>query len=91
MKNEDLTKEEVKTILQFNSTDVVKLLLSTVNLREKELLIINYVDITGKTQEETAEIMNCSVKTIYNHRQKALKKIGKALKNNNIVFSILSE
>ena len=91
MQNKELTKEEVKIILQFNNSDVVRLLLSIVNLREKESLIINYVDIKGKTQEETAEVMNCSVKTIYNHREKALKKIGKALKENNLVFSILSE
>lgn len=85
-----MNKEEVKTVLEFCNRDVVELLLRTVNLKEKEYLAIKNVDMLGKTKEETAEVMNCSIKSIYNYRQKAFIKIAKALKDNEIVKMILN-
>lgn len=89
MSKEGLTKQEVKTILNFANLDVVNLLLLTVNLKEKEKEIIRNVDLLGKTREETAEILKCSVRSIYTNREKAIKKIGIALKNNKIARQIL--
>lgn len=72
---ENLDREEIKKILKNADLRFLRYLLSLVNLTDKELKAIYYVDMKGNTEEEAVEYIGRSRTTIQKYRQNAYKKI----------------
>ncbi len=86
-----MDRRDIKSILRCPYKDILEYLLSTVNLTDKELELIQEVDIKGYTEEHTAECLNVSPRYVQHQRAKAYKKLDKVWNNNHIVQLILKE
>lgn len=84
-----MEKCEIKKVLNCPYRELLEMALNMVNLKNKELEVIKLVDIQGETQEKTAELLECSVNTVKNHRNKAFKKLGKVWENQKSIQRIL--
>jgi predicted DNA-binding protein (UPF0251 family) len=84
-----MNREDIKKVLNCPSKPLLMLALELVNLKDKERLAIELVDIRGMTQEKASIKIDCSIKSITNYRNKAYKKLGKAWENQELIKKIL--
>ena len=84
-----MDKSDIKKVLNCPYKELLEIALNMVSLKRKELEVIQLVDIQGETQEKTAELLECSVNTVKNHRNKAFKKLGKVWENQKSIEKIL--
>lgn len=75
-----MEKSDIRKILKNPSKDLVNIALSYVNLTDKERQIIELVEMQGKTEERTAEILDISVRGLQQLKASAFEKL-------NIVWS----
>lgn len=75
-----MEKSDIRKILKNPSKDLVNIALSYVNLTDKERQIIELVEMQGKTEERTAEILDISVRGTQQLKASAFEKL-------NIVWS----
>lgn len=86
-----MDKTEIRKILKYPSTEIVKMALSYVNLTEKEERIIELVELKGLTEERSAEILDISVRNLQNTKAKIFEKIGFVWSNNLFIKIILND
>ena len=86
-----MNKEDIKWVLNCPSKPLLMLALELVNLKDKERLAVELVDIRGMTQEKASIKIDCSIKSVTNYRTKAYKKMAKAWQNNELINKILRE
>lgn len=84
-----MDKSDIKKVLNCPYKELLEMALNMVSLKRKELEVIQLVDIQGETQEKTAELLECSVNTVKNHRNKAFKKLGKVWEKQKSIEKIL--
>lgn len=84
-----MSKNEIRKILNCPFMDLLNLALELVNLKDKELIAIQLVDIKGKTEFEASEIMNCSLNSIKNYRKRAYKKLSKVWDKSDLAKYLL--
>ena len=75
-----MEKSEIRKILKNPSKDLVNIALSYVNLTDKEKEVLELVEMKGKTEEKTAEILEMSTRNIQYIKESAFEKL-------NIVWS----
>ena len=75
-----MEKSDIRKILKNPSKDLVNIALSYVNLTDKERQIIELVEMQGKTEERTAEILDISDRNVRYIKESAFEKL-------NIVWS----
>ena len=75
-----MEKSDIRKILKNPSKDLVNIALSYVNLTDRERQIIELVEMQGKTEERTAEILDISVRGLQQLKASAFEKL-------NIVWS----
>ena len=85
-----MEKSEIRKILKNPSTELVNIALSYVNLTEKERQIIDLVEIKGKTEEKTAELLGISTRNLQSIKASAFEKMN-AVWSYNLFISILLE
>lgn len=86
-----LSRGDIVKVLNSPYKPLVMLVMELVNLKDKERLAIELVDIRGITEEKAAEEMEVSRNTIQNYRRKAYMKMSKAWKDNEVIGKILNE
>lgn len=84
-----MEKSEIKKVLNTPYKELLEMALNMVSLKNKELEVIKLVDIQGETQEKTAELLECSVNTVKNRRNRAFEKLGKVWENQKSIEKIL--
>lgn len=84
-----LSRNEVKRVLDCPSKPLLILALELVNLKEKERVAVEYVDIKGYTEEQTAEILNISRSSVTKYRKNAYIKMGKVWEKEKSIKTIL--
>ena len=75
-----MDKTEIRKILKNPSKELVNIALSYVNLTDKEKEVLELVEMKGKTEEKTAEILEMSTRNIQYIKESAFEKL-------NIVWS----
>lgn len=75
-----MDRTDIRKILKNPSKDLVNIALSYVNLTDKERQIIELVEMQGKTEERTAEILDISDRNVRYIKESAFEKL-------NIVWS----
>lgn len=70
-----MEKSDIRKVLRSPSKELVELALGYVNLTEKEKQVIKYVEMEGKTEERTAEILDISTRNLQNIKVEAFKKL----------------
>ncbi|MCI8276839.1 MAG: hypothetical protein HFJ46_02780 [Clostridia bacterium] len=70
-----MEKSDIRKVLRSPSKELVELALGYVNLTEKEKQVIKYVEMEGKTEERTAEILDISTRNLQNIKAEAFKKL----------------
>jgi DNA-binding CsgD family transcriptional regulator len=83
-----MQKSEIRKILKNPSMELVNIALSYVNLTEKEKEIIKLVEMEGKTEERTAEILDISTRNVQTIKSMAFDKIN-AVWSYNLFISML--
>ena len=73
-------KSDIRKILKNPSKDLVNIALSYVNLTDKEKEVLELVEMKGKTEEKTAELLEMSTRNIQYIKESAFEKL-------NIVWS----
>ena len=71
-----MDKKEIREILKNPSAELVKIALSYVNLTDKEKQIIELVEMQGKTEERTAEILDISDRNVRYIKESAFNKLN---------------
>lgn len=84
-----MKREDIRKILNYPSKPLLLLALELVNLKNKELKAIKNVDIKGFTEQETAEMMECSIRSISYYRSSAYKKMAKAWEGKELIIKML--
>lgn len=84
-----MERKEIREILKNPSLELVKLALSYVNLTDKELKIIELVEMQGKTEERTAEILDISIRNLQQQKSVAFEKLNKVWSNNILIAELL--
>ena len=85
-----MEKSDIRKILKNPSKDLVNIALSYVNLTDKERQIIELVEMQGKTEERTAEILDISVRGLQQTKAEAFEKLN-IVWSRNIFTSMLLE
>ena len=85
-----MEKNDIRKILKNPSKDLVNIALSYVNLTDKERQIIELVEMQGKTEERTAEILDISVRGLQQYKASAFEKLN-IVWSRNIFTAILLE
>lgn len=75
-----MDKTEIRKILKNPSKELVNIALSYVNLTDKEKEVLELVEMKGKTEEKTAELLEMSTRNIQYIKESAFEKL-------NIVWS----
>ena len=70
-----MDKTEIRAILRNPSKELVNIALSYVNLTDKEREIIELIEMQGKTEERTAEILDMSDRNVRYIKESAFKKL----------------
>lgn len=83
-----MDKSEIRKILKNPSTELVNIALGYVNLTDKERQVIKLVEIEGKTEERSAEIMDISTRNLQTIKATAFEKIN-AVWSYNLFISML--
>ena len=76
----NMDKTEIRKILKNPSKELVEIALSYVNLTDKEKEVLELVEMKGKTEEKTAELLEMSTRNIQYIKKSAFEKL-------NIVWS----
>ena len=84
-----MNKDTIKKVLNCPSKPLLLLALEMVNLKEKERLAIEYVDIEGITEPIASERMKCTVRSIARYRASAYLKMGKVWENEELIKKIV--
>lgn len=84
-----MEKSEIRKILKNPSKDLVNIALSYVNLTEKERQIIELVEMQGKTEERTAEILDISDRNVRYIKESAFKKLNSVWSYNLFITMLL--
>lgn len=75
-----MDKTEIRKILKNPSKELVNIALSYVNLTDKEKEVLELVEMKGKTEEKTAELLEMSIRNVQYIKESAFEKL-------NIVWS----
>ena len=86
-----MEKSDIRKILKNPSKDLVNIALSYVNLTDKERQIIELVEMQGKTEERTAEILDISVRALQQIKSNAFEKLNIVWSYNLFVSLVLKE
>ena len=86
----NMDKTEIRKILKNPSKELVNIALSYVNLTDKEKEILELVEMQGKTEERTAEILDISDRNVRYIKESAFNKLNKVW-SYNIFIQILKE
>lgn len=85
-----MEKVNIRKILKNPSKEMVNIALNYVNLTDKERQIIEYVEMQGKTEERTAEILDISTRNLQTSKAEAFKKLD-SVWSYNLFISMLLE
>lgn len=80
---------DIKYILQYPIISEVDIILSKINLKERERAAIEFVDRKGYTEERASKVLQVSKRSIQNYRKKAYEKLNIAFENDLMVIEIL--
>lgn len=86
-----MEKKDIRKILKNPSKDLVNIALGYVNLTDKERQIIELVEMQGKTEERTAEILDISDRNVRYIKESAFEKMNKVWSYNLFVSLMLKE
>ena len=86
-----MEKNDIRKILKNPSKDLVNIALSYVNLTDKERQIIELVEMQGKTEERTAEILDISDRNVRYIKDSAFEKLNIVWSYNMFVSLMLKE
>ena len=86
-----MEKSDIRKILKNPSKDLVNIALSYVNLTDKERQIIELVEMQGKTEERTAEILDISDRNVRYIKESAFEKLNIVWSYNLFVSLMLKE
>lgn len=84
-----MEKSDIRKILKNPSKDLVNIALSYVNLTDKERQIIELVEMQGKTEERTAEILDISVRGLQQIKADAFEKLNMVWSRNAFTLLLL--
>ena len=84
-----MDKVEIRKILRNPSKEIVNIALSYVNLTDKERQIIELIEMQGKTEERTAEILDISTRNVQTIKASAFKKISDVWSYNLFIVMLL--
>lgn len=85
-----MDKTEIRKILKNPSKELVNIALSYVNLTDKEKEVLELVEMQGKTEERTAELLDISDRNVRYIKESAFNKLNKVW-SYNIFIQILKE
>lgn len=80
-----MTNEQIRRVFNIPERDLLQFLLNKVNLSDKELKILELCLIKGKTEEQTAEILEMSRNGVQKIKKNAFNKISKVWDNDRII------
>lgn len=86
-----MEKKDIRKILKNPSKDLVNIALGYVNLTDKERQIIELVEMQGKTEERTAEILDISDRNVRYIKESAFEKLDIVWSYNLFVSLMLKE
>ena len=86
-----MDKKDIRKILKNPSKDLVNIALGYVNLTDKERQIIELVEMQGKTEERTAEILDISDRNVRYIKDSAFEKLNIVWSYNMFVSLMLKE
>ena len=84
-----MEKTEIRKILKNPSTELVNIALGYVNLTDKERQVIKLVEIEGKTEERTAEILDISTRNVQTIKATAFEKMNEVWSYNLFISMLL--
>lgn len=84
-----MEKSEIRKILKNPSMELVNIALSYVNLTDKEKEIIKLVEMEGKTEERTAEILDISTRNLQTIKASAFEKLSEVWSYNLFISMLL--
>ena len=85
-----MDKTEIRKILKNPSKELVNIALSYVNLTDKEKEVLELVEMQGKTEERTAELLDISDRNVRYIKESAFNKLN-SVWSYNIFIQILKE
>jgi DNA-binding CsgD family transcriptional regulator len=86
----NMDKTEIRKILKNPSKELVNIALSYVNLTDKEKEVLELVEMQGKTEERTAELLDISDRNVRYIKESAFNKLNMVW-SYNIFIQILKE
>lgn len=86
-----MDRKDIRKILKNPSKDLIEIALNTVNLTDKERQVIECVEMQGKTEERTAEILDTSDRNVRYWKESAFDKLNKVWSYNLLVSLMLKE
>ena len=84
-----MDKAEIRKVLKNPSLELVNIALGYVNLTDKEKEIIKMVEMEGKTEERTAEILDISTRNVQTIKSIAFQKMSDVWSYNLFVSMLL--
>ena len=84
-----MEKSDIRKILKNPSKDLVNIALSYVNLTDRERQIIELIEMQGKTEERTAEILDISDRNVRYIKESAFEKMNKVWSYNIFTAMLL--
>ena len=84
-----MEKSDIRKILRNPSKEIVNLALGYVNLTEKERQIIELVEVQGRTEEKTAEMLCMSTRRLQTIKAEALDKINEVWSYTKLISILL--
>lgn len=85
-----MDKTEIRKILKNPSKELVNIALGYVNLTDKEKEVLELVEMQGKTEERTAELLDISDRNVRYIKESAFDKLNMVW-SYNIFIQILKE
>ena len=85
-----MDKTEIRKILKNPSKELVNIALSYVNLTDKEKEVLELVEMQGKTEERTAELLDISDRNVRYIKESAFNKLNMVW-SYNIFIQMLKE
>ena len=86
-----MEKSDIRKILKHPSKELVEIALGYVNLSEKERQVIELVEMQGKTEERTAEMLDISDRNVRYIKDSAFEKISVVWSYNLFITLMLKE
>ena len=85
-----MTNKDIRKVFNIPEKNLLLLVLQNVNLKDKELQILELCFMNGLTEEEASEELNISVNGLQKIKRKAVEKVKKQWTNNSIIDMILN-